>query len=135
MSDQLHAPIVLIQVLIQLVAGWAPELMWTFIRKEKCLSLVGIEARTAQSVVLVCRVPNTKFSFNAEVSIAELERSSVAMHQRRRRHNGEQSWDKKNALYNSFLRPLLGVSVTLLHATYRYFVSKGPAVAFVLAKL
>ena len=79
--------------------------------------LVGIETRTAQSVVLVCRVSNTKFSFNAEVSIAELARSSVAMHQRRRRHSGVQSWVKKNALYNSVLRSLLSVSVTLLHAT------------------
>jgi hypothetical protein len=41
----------------------------------------------------------------------------VAMNQRRRRHNGAQSWDKKSALYNWVLRPLLGVSLTLLPAT------------------
>lgn len=117
MTGLFHAPIVLTQVLIQLEAVWAPEPVWAFTRKEKCLSLVGIEARTAQSVVLVCRFSNTKSSFNAGVSIAELAWSSVAIHQRRRRHNGAQSWDKKNVLYNSVLRPLLSASVTLLHAT------------------
>jgi len=100
------------------VGGWlGPRPGVDFIRKEKCLSLAGIEGRTAQSVVLVCRVSNTKFSFDTGVSIAELARSSVAMHQRRLRLNGAQPWDKKNALYNSVLWPLLSVSVTLLHAT------------------
>ena len=99
------------------VGGWLGPRLGMDVYKKRKMSLAGIEGRTAQSVVLECRVSNTKFSFDAGLSIAELARSSIAMHQRQRWLNGAQSWDKKNALYNSGLWPLLSVSVTLLHAT------------------
>jgi hypothetical protein len=82
------------------VGGWLGPRTGVDVYKKRKMSLLGIEGRTAQSIVLVFKVSNTKFSFNAGVSIAELARSSVAMNQRRRRHNGAQSWDKKSALYN-----------------------------------